>query len=97
VARNSPWHFGLGALVRFAGTGCANGGILTAVSSAGVGGSGFSATFSVSDGAISGIIVTDPGSGYTGVEGVKIRIEVGGDGCTETEFLPYLVYDSGFL
>jgi hypothetical protein len=92
LAHNSLWQRGLGAVVTHAGMGCANGGMLTAVHASGVRGSGFSATFTVADGAISVIAVTDHGSGYESVEGVSIRIEVGGDGCKDLVFLPYLVY-----
>ena len=94
LAQNSPWQYGIGAILTNAGTGCTNGGTLTAVSAAGVRGGGFSATFTVSDGSVSGISVTDNGSGYVGVEGVSIRIEMGGDGCSGVAFLPYLVYDT---
>ena len=94
LAGNSQWKRGLGVMVGNAGTGCRSGGILVAVSSPGVSGSGFTATFTVTDGAVSGLTVTDPGSGYVGVEGVSIRIQVGGDGCTNVSFVPYLVYDN---
>ena len=94
LAQNSQWQRGLGAIVTNAGTGCGNGGTLTAVTAPGISGSGFSATFSVANGAITGISVTDPGSGYVGVEGVSIRIEVGGDGCKDVVIQPYLQYAS---
>ena len=97
LAPDSRWNYGIGAILTSGGTGCIHGGTLTAVSVAGVSGSGFSATFTVANGAVSGISVTDHGSGYVGVQGVSIRIEVGGDGCTGVAFLPYLVYDTNFL
>jgi hypothetical protein len=90
----SQWKRGLGVFITNAGTGCSNGGTLVAVCSPGVRGSGFSATFTVADGAVSGLTVTDPGSGYVAAEGVAVRIEVGGDGCRNVSFLPYLVYDN---
>lgn len=91
---DSRWNYGIGAILTSGGTGCMIGGTLTAVSVAGVSGSGFSATFTVANGAVSGISVTDHGSGYVSVQGVSIRIEIGGDGCTGVAFLPYLVYDT---
>ena len=43
-------------------------------------------------GAVAGLTIKDPGSGYTTVDGVSLRIESGGHGCTNVSFQPYLVY-----
>ena len=92
--QNSQWPLGLSALISNAGFGCTSGGTLTAVTVSGVRGSGFGADFTVANGALTGITVTDHGSGYVTEEGVSIRILRGGQGCTNVSLAPYLVYDT---
>ncbi len=95
----SQWPLGLGAIITSPGTGCTNGGLLTAVCKPGVKGSGFSASFAVAYGAATSVSVIDAGSGYEtdATANVTIRIEVGGDGCTNVSFAPFLVYDPDYL
>jgi hypothetical protein len=69
-------------------TNCNNGGTLRAVGGAGT---GFSATFTVGGGAITGITVLNPGYGFISIP--EIVIGTGGDGCVfgqNLRFLPRL-------
>lgn len=63
AGQHSQWQRGLGALITNAGFGCSSGGIMTAVCQSGVSGSGFAAAFTVANGAVAAVTVTDHGSG----------------------------------
>jgi len=86
---------GLGVYVSDGGSGCSSDGTLIAVGRGP--GSGFQATFTVASGSISGVAVTDPGSGYREGSEVAIVIGSGGQSCEGYVVQPYLVITPQYI
>lgn len=95
--RGASLSFGLGVELVEPGQRCLGGGKLHAkFKTSGLPGSGFTASFSVSNASVSALHLDDPGSGYKDAGDVTIEIESGGEGCAGVAFQPYLVFSSSY-